>query len=114
MQARPVPIINNELMRRGLQLLGKWPNKFIVELLEFCDQTVQFEFLRALEAEGLYEVMELCFDCVRCLGEKKDKIACTNKRTLFHNLKSVYQSLGDRLQHVVVDMEKKQTDLGLR
>ena len=103
--ARPVPIINNEILRRGLHIFGKWPKQFIMELFEFCDQTVQFESLRALEAEGLYEVMEFCFD-LRCLGEKKDKIACTNKRTLFHNLKSVYQSLGDRLQHVVVDMEK--------
>ena len=93
-------------MRRGLLLFGKWPNTLIMDLFDFCDQTVQLEPLKALEAEGLYDVLEFCFD-LRCLGEKKDEIASTSKRTLFNNLKTVYQSLGETLQHVVVDMEKK-------
>ena len=106
MPARPVPIVKDALLRRGIFLFGKWHKKLDMELLDFCDQTIQLELFKALEAQGLYGVLEFGFD-LRCLDEKNVKIASTSKRTLFNNLKTVYQSLGEQLQYVVVDMEKK-------
>ena len=94
-------------MRRGFMLFGHLQKQLCMELLEYFDQTAVLEPIRALEQEGLYQVMEFVFD-LRLLGEQKDKTGRTCKRTLFNNLKSVHESFGCcKLQFVVVDMEKK-------
>ena len=65
--ARPVPVVKEEIMRRGVMLFGEWPKQLCMELLEYCDQTAVLEPIRALEQEGLHQVMEFVFD-LRLLG----------------------------------------------
>ena len=75
--------------------------------MNFVIRQLSWNLSRHLGLKVYMRSWSFVFD-VRCLGEKKDKIASTNTRTLFKHLKTVYQSFGDKLQHVVVDMEKKQ------
>ena len=87
-----------EQLRRGQFYYGKWYTVLSKQLLYFVDPakwTAQHMVL-VDSKEKCWELMSALLD-LRCFGDVMDKVGTPDKTTLFDNLRTTYQDLGQRL-----------------
>ena len=102
-KARPIPEVEDEILRRGNLCFANWYGKTIKECLLYCDQQVDQALVMKMPLEGLQQLMEYCFD-LRLKGNK-DRVGTPHKRPLFANMRKVYIHLGSKLGNIIVDCE---------